>query len=290
MTPTGMTRALRFGFQLSGRHLEDPVGAARRAEEIGFDIVLASDHVGSDLAPMPLLAAVATATERIRVGTFVLNNDMRNPVQLAWEAATLDQLSGGRFELGLGAGHTPQEYVATGIPMDAAAVRKERLIESIRTIRREFDSNGIDGLPILVGGNGARLLGAAGELADIVGLQGLGRTLEDGHSHAVRWSVEHLESQLGQIRSGAGARFDDIELNALVQAFELTDDRDGALARVAEQVDGLTLDDARSTPYMLVGSLDQIVEHIHLCADRWGITYFVVRELDAFEPVISSSR
>ena len=95
--------------------------SARRAEELGFDVVLTSDHVGPGLSPMVTLAAIATATTTIRLGTFVLNNDMRNPVQLAWEAVSLDRLSGGRFELGLGAGHTPHEYAETGIAHGSAS-------------------------------------------------------------------------------------------------------------------------------------------------------------------------
>ena len=92
-----MTRLLRLGHQLSARIEGDPVSAAVRAEELGFDIVLAADHVGPGWAPMPTLSAIAATTTRIRLGTLVLNNDMRNPVQLAWEASTIDRLSGGRF-------------------------------------------------------------------------------------------------------------------------------------------------------------------------------------------------
>ena len=172
-----MTRSLRIGHQLRN----DPAASARRAEQLGFDAVLVADHVGPGWSPMPILAAMAAATERIRLGTLVLNNDMRNPVQLAWEASTLDRLSGGRFELGLGAGHTPAEYDATGIERSAPGVRKRRLAESVEVIRRLLDGETVDHdgehvqisgatidraeqerLPILVGGNGAALLGHAG--------------------------------------------------------------------------------------------------------------------------------
>jgi probable F420-dependent oxidoreductase len=304
-----MGRPLRFGHQLSARLGGDPVAAALRAEELGFDIVLAADHVGPGWAPMPTLATIAALTRRVRIGTLVLNNDMRNPVQLAWEVSTIDRLSGGRFELGLGAGHTPSEYDATGIERSVAAERKRRLAESVEIIRRlldgevvEYDGehHRLDGaridrpaqqhLPILVGGNGAALLAHAGRHADIVGLQGLGRTREDGHSHDVRWSTRHLDDQLEQLRNGAGARFDDIELNAMVQVVRITDDREAALADVVERVDGLTMDDATSTPYLLIGTVDQIVTHMVTCNERWGINYFAVRELDEFEPVLSAVR
>ena len=309
-----MSRPFRFGFQLSGEHAADPVTAARHAEELGFDIVLVSDHVGPGLAPMTTLAAIASGTERIRLGTFVLNNDMRNPVQLAWEAVSLDRLSGGRFELGLGAGHTPQEYTATGIPLDPPAVRKTRLVESLQVVRpllsrsRELVAHagtqqvhendparaGVDvgepvqdRIPLLVGGNGARLLGAAGEIADIIGLQGLGRTLEDGHRHEVNWTAAHVDDQIAQVRAGAGDRFDELEFNALVQVFSITDDRDRGLREIADPRPNLSIDDASVVPYLMIGSIDEIVAHIHACRDRWGITYFVVRALDEFAPVLA---
>ena len=305
-----MSGPFRFGFQLSGEHAADPVAAARRAEQLGFDIVLVSDHVGPGLAPMTTLAAIATATERIRLGTFVLNHDMRNPVQLAWEATSLDRLSGGRFELGLGAGHTPQEYAAVGIPMDPPVVRKARLIESLQVLRpllstraggsvdfrgEYLDVRGADvgrpvhdRVPLLIGGNGARLLGAAGELADIVGLQGLGRTHDDGHRHDVRWTAAHLDDQIGQVRAGAGDRFGNLEFNALVQVFSITDDRDGALREICDPRPDLPLADAAVIPYLMVGSVDEIVEQLHASRDRWGITYFVVRALDDFAPVLAA--
>jgi len=304
-----VTRRLRIGYQIAARLDGDAVTAARRAEELGFDSVLIADHVGMGSAPMPTLGAIASATERIRLGTLVLNNDMRNPVQLAWEAVTIDHLSGGRLELGLGAGHTPQEYDATGIERSDAAVRKRRLAESVEILRELFDGGVVDRhgefyrieqacverpvqdrLPILVGGNGAALLGHAGAHADIVGLQGLGATRADGHSHDVKWSAAHLDAQIEQVRAGAGARFDDLEFSAMVQVVQLTDDREAALAKVCEHVDGLSIDDASSTPYLLVGTPDEIVSHMATCNERWGLSYFTVRELDAFEPVLRALR
>ena len=304
-----MTRPLRLGHQLSARIEGDPVAAAVRAEELGFDIVLAGDHVGPGWSPMPTLSAIASATNRIRLGTLVLNNDMRNPVHLAWEATTLDRVSGGRFELGLGAGHTPHEYEATGIERSAAGDRKRRLTESVEIIRDLVDGKMVDRhgeyyrleraridraeqerLPILVGGNGETLLTHAGRHADIIGLQGLGLTNEDGHGHEVKWSTGHLDEQIDQVRVGAGARVDDIEFNAMVQVVQITDDRDAALAKVCDRVEGLTMDDASSTPYLMIGTVDEIVLHMMTCNERWGINYFAVRELDDFEPVLRSLR
>jgi len=302
-----VTHALRIGHQLSGRIEGNPVEIAQRAEELGFDIVLAGDHVGPGLSPLPTLAAIAAATTTIRLGTLVLNNDMRNPVQLAWEVSTIDTLSNGRFELGVGAGHTPQEYVATGVSRSDAATRKRRLAESVEVVRALLDGGTVDHsgehyelvrahidrsvqdrLPILVGGNGAGLLAHAGSHADIVGLQGLGRTLEDGHRHEVDWRITRLEEQLDQVRAGAGERFDELELNALVQVVQITDDREAALAKICDRLEGLSIDDAAQTPYLLVGTPGEIAGHMTMCNERWGISYFAVRELDDFAPVLEA--
>jgi len=283
------------------------IADARRAEELGFDVVLLADHVGPHgLSPMPTLAAVAVATSTVRLGTFVLNAEMRNPVQLAWEASTIDHLSGGRFELGLGAGHSPHEFDECGIEMLPAADRKHRLMGQVELIRSLLDggtaSNDVlgvadasivpavqDRLPILVGGNGAALLGHAGAHADIIGLQGLGRTLEDGHRHEVKWSLEHLDHQLDQVRAGARSRFEELELNALVQVVDITDDADATITELCREIPTLDPTSLRDLPYVLIGTVDEIVDQLHRCRERWGITYFVVRALDAFAPVIEAA-
>lgn len=298
-------RRFRFGYQLTGDDLHDPVAAARDAEALGFDVVLVADHVGPGVSPMVALGAIAEATERTRLGTLVLNYSLRNPVQLAWEAATLDRLSGGRFELGLGAGHTPQEFTATGTGFEPARVRKARLMEGVEIVRRLLDGEAVDfdgahhhvegaridaarqaRLPILVGGNGAALLGHAGAHVDIVGLQGLGRTRADGHSHEVDWRAERLDADVGHVRAGAGDRFGDVELSALVQVVDVTDDAERTIADVCARVDGLTTEDARVTPYLLVGTVGEIVAKLRACRQRWGITYFTVRDRRSFAEVI----
>ena len=302
---------VRFGYQLGSADENDPIATARRAEQLGFDVVLASDHVGPGLSPLVTLAAIAQATERIRLGTLVLNVDMRNPVQLAWESSTLDRLSGGRFELGLGAGHTPQEYRATGIDQRPAAERKRRLCEVVEVLRpllagesvtfrgddveidgAQVDASAQDRLPLLVGGNGSMLLEHAGQHADVVGLQGLGRTGPDGHTHAVHWSQPWLAQQIEQIRRGEQRRSDgrSVELSALVQVSTITDVAEQVYTTVCDRIEGITVDDARSTPYLLIGTVDEIAGKIETVGAEQGITYFVVRTLDDFAPVISAFR
>lgn len=303
-----MPRDFRFGLAIANGLADEPVAQARRAEDSGFDVAVIGDHIGPELAPMLTLAAIAAATSSIHIGTMVINADVRNPVQLAWEAASINQLSNGRFELGVGAGHTPQEYSAMGLHQDDPVVRKHRLMESVELISKLLDGQTVTRhgeffnitdacvtapglrLPLLVGGNGPGLLEHAGRHADIIGLQGLGRTLDDGHRHTVRWTVEHLDRQLDQIRAGATDRFDDIELSALVQVIHVTNDAESAVAELCERVPGLTPDDAASTPYVLFGTVDEIADKLERCRQRWGISYFVVRDQEQFEPVIAKLR
>ena len=304
-----MTHPFRFGLQVSSEYPDDPVEVARRAEDAGFDILLMGDHLGPESSPLATLAAICRATSSCRIGTLVLNADVRNPVQLAWETVTLDHLSGGRFELGLGAGHTPQEYSAMGIPFEPSKHRKRRLADTVEVVRRLVDGERVDfqgeffhledahvgrsvqdHLPLLVGGNGKALLAHAGAHADIVGLQGLGRTLEDGHRHSVRWSADWLDEQVEQIRKGAGERSAHLELNALVQIVQVTDDRRAATVSICERVPGLTPEDANLVPYVLLGSVDEIVDQLERCRERWGFSYLAVRDLDAFRPVMDSIR
>lgn len=302
-------RPIRFAVQISSLDPAVLVADARRAEQAGFDVVSMSDHVGPrGPSPLPALATIAAGTSTIRIGTLVLNGDMRNPVQLAWEAATLDRMSGGRFELGLGAGHTPQEYAATGIGFDRPAVRKARLMETVEVVRALLDGQEVahhgehhtirsaqvprsvqDRLPILVGGNGDALLAHAARHADIIGFQGLGRTLPDGHQHEVRWDPAWLDEQVAHVRAAAGERSDDVELSALVQIVELTDDRDAAIARLAHDLE-LPDDHVRQIPYLAIGRVEEIADQFLAARERWGLTYFQVRDIEAIAPVIRRLR
>lgn len=289
---------MRFGLQLRVDHPSTIATAARRAEELGFDVVLVYDHVGSDWSPLLSLAEAALATERIRIGTFVLNASFYHPLLLARDVATLDHLSGGRVELGLGAGHTPGEFAAVGVPLLPAAERKARLATFVESIRRLLDGETVDGastgralqerLPILVGGSGRGLLEHAARHADIVGLTGLGRTLADGHRHAARFGPAVVDREVGIVRAAAGGR--DVELNVLVQRVIVTDDREAAAADVASRIEDLTAADALATPFLTVGTHQEIADQLRDYLQRWGISYFVVREAEEFAPVLALLR
>lgn len=303
------TRPFRFGHQIRPvGPIDDMIAEAQAAEAAGFDVLTIPDHIGETMAsPLLLAAAIARETTTIRISTFVLNNEMRNPVQLAWEAATLDRLSGGRFELGIGAGHTPHEFSATGVALRPAQERKERLAESVEIMRALFDGEtvtregthyAVDGaaielpaqerLPILVGGNGRALLTHAGAHADIVGLNGLSKTLEDGHRHSLNWSPDRLDLQVQRVHEGAAPRDEPPELNALVQRVEITDDREAAAAAIADNAEGLTVEHALAAPYLFLGTHDEIADQCRSARDRWGISYFVARDIANLAPLIAA--
>jgi len=298
-------RPLRFGLQLGRGDVPSLVEEARRAEAVGFDIVLVGDHLDDGPSPLGVLAGVAAATSTIRLGTLVLNADWYEPALLAREVATLDHLSGGRLELGLGAGHTAHELPAAGRTFDPPAVRKARLAELAEIVRdlldgREVTYHGVhhrvEGLrtlaasqphlPLLIAGRGEALLSHAARHADVIGLAGLGRTLPDGHRHEVRWSTAALEADLAIVRAAADERWEAPELNALVQVVQLTDDRRGAAEAIAGRVPGLTAVDALATPFLVFGTHDEMAEQVLATRDRWGISYVVVRDAAAFAPVI----
>ena len=298
---------MRIGLQLRADDPAQLADEARRAEELGFDVVLVADHVGSDWSPLLSLARAAEVTTTLRLGTFVLNAGLHHPLMLAREVATLDHLSGGRVELGLGAGHTPAEFAAAGVRFLPAKDRKARLAEFVEIVRALLDGETVEHhgahfdltrastsrslqerVPILVGGSGRALLTHAAEHADIVGFTGLGRTLPDGHRHAIRFQPQVLDEEVATVRRAAGDRA--VELNVLVQRVDITDDRPAAAAAIADRVEDLTVDDALATPFLALGTHDEIAEHVRSAGERWGISYFVVREADEFAPVIERLR
>lgn len=307
--PNTPPRGFRFGLQL---HEENPSALrrkARRAEEVGFDVLLVGDHIDDGWAPLPMLADLAAITERIRLGTLVLNNDLRHPVLLGQEVTTLDHLTGGRFELGLGAGHNQHEYEAMGRPIDAPTIRKARLSESVEILRPLLDGRRVDfagehytvrqgqirgaaqeHLPILVAANGSAILSHAARHADIIGLSGLGRTLPDGDHHEVRWATSRLDSQIAVIREAAGDRWETLELNVLIQHVEVTQHRRKAAADLVARIPGLTVEDALETPFLALGTETEIADQLVAARARWGISYVAARDAESLAPVIERIR
>jgi probable F420-dependent oxidoreductase len=301
-------RPFRFGYQSTvddpARVLED----ARRAERAGFDIFQVGDHVGTEPSPLVTLAAVAQTTQHIRVGTLVLNNDLRHPGILAQELSTLDHLSGGRLEVGLGAGHSFTEYRTLGLEFDDPAVRKERLADSVEILRslldgasvtrrgHHYDLEGATVLaacqahvPLLVGVSGASALAHAAHHADIVAPTMLGRTLADGQRHEVHWEASRLDRTVESLRSSAGDRWSSLEIHALVQQVVVTTDRRKRAAEIAQRT-AMAVDDILATPYLCIGTHEEMAEHLIRCRERWDISYYSVRSIEDFAPVIALVR
>ena len=302
MPPTD--RPFRFGLQVRGEHRADDLRAvAIAAERAGFDVLSTFDHVGTDWSALPPLSAMAAVTDGIRICPLVLNNDFWHPVHLAREVAAIDHLTDGRFELGVGAGHAHTEYAAIGATFDPPRVRKQRLAEAIEIVRRLLDGEEVSfhgahyaiervrtmpsrqaHLPILVGVNGRDALAHAARHADMIGLTMLGKTLPDGNRHEVRWQTARLDAAVAHVAEQSNGRTP--ELNVLVQRVVITDDRHAAATEIVAGVPSLDVDDALETPFLLLGTHDQIAAQIVAARERWGISYFTVRELDAFAPVI----
>ena len=302
-------QAFRFGFQVAECSADELRLQARAAEAAGFDVMHSWDHVVDGWAPLIPLMAIADCTTTLRICPLVLNNDFHHPVHLAQELASLDHLSGGRLEVGIGAGHSFTEYEAIGQLFDHPSVRKARLAESVEILRRLLDGEAVtyDGehyilddvrtlrtcqghVPLLVGVNGKRALAHAARHADIIGLTMFGRTLKDGQRHEARREQDRLDATVTYINEQAGPRWDQLELNVLVQAVVVTNDRQKAAEQLAAQVPGLSVHDALTTPFLAIGTHDEIADHLETCRNRWGISYFSVRDLEGFAPVIHRIR
>ena len=304
-----------FRFGVSARHVQSRaewMDKARKVEALGYATLTVPDHLTGLVAPMPALISAAEATKTLRLGTYVLNNDLRHPVLVAREAATVDLLSDGRLELGLGAGSIKSEYDEAGFSFDPGGTRVERLAESVTIIKRLLSGEQVSFTgrhyrvtghriappaaqqphpPLLIGGNGRRLLALAAREADIVGFSGL--TFRQGGAappDLSGWTVSGVDERVRLVREAAGdARFALLELNALVQRVVVTDDRRQAAEELARNSPQLTADAVLQSPYVLIGTVGQIVEDLHAYRDRWGISYYVVHEpyMDAFAPAVA---
>jgi probable F420-dependent oxidoreductase len=303
-------RPFRFGVNMwHGPSRADWADKARRVEELGFDTLTVPDHLTDLMAPMPAALAAADATKRLRIGTNVLNNDLRHSVLVAREATTIDVLSDGRFQLGLGAGSIQAEYEQAGIAFDAGGTRVARLGEAVTIIKgllagetmtfagRHYQVTGHAiaplplqrPLPIPIGGNGPRLLTLAAQQADIVGLSGITFRPGGAPPDLSAWTVSAVDERVQLVRKAAGDRFDRVELNVLVQRVVVTDDRLGAAEELTRRWPQLSTDVILASPYLLVGTIDQIVEDLQARRERWGFSYYVVFEpyIDAFAPVVA---
>jgi probable F420-dependent oxidoreductase len=283
---------------------------ARKLEDLGYYSLTVPDHLADLFAPVPALVSAAAATTSLRVGTNVLNNDFRHPVLVAREAATVDLLTDGRLQLGLGAGHMKSEYDQAGLPFDPGATRVERLVEAVAIVKGLLRGEPITFAgrhyrvtdhtihplplqrphpPILVGGNGRRLLTLAAKEADIVGLSGITFRRGGAELDLSGWRTGGVDERVRLVRDAAGERYDRLELNALVQRVVVTDDRRQAAEELANRWRQLSPEEILESPYVLIGAVDQLVEDLYARRERWDISSYVIFEpyIDAFAPVVA---
>jgi probable F420-dependent oxidoreductase len=320
-------RSIRFGLIASAPTVDGLIETAESAELEGFSSIALNDHFNSTVAPLLGLQAMAAATSRIRISTAVLNQDLRHPAVLAKELATLDVLSGGRLEVGLGAGWVRADYDQSGIAFDSAADRIGRLQENIAIVKglfatepytfrgQHYTVTDLDGTPkplqdggppILIGGGGRRILSMAARHADIIQVLGAsfgtsGAVVDDLSS----FRSDAFEQRLDWIKDAAGIRFCDIELSLMLVFVAITDDVEATAtgfldflsATVSRYGGGVGELDVRieallDSPVVAIGTLDAICDKLRRVRDTLGFNYFVMpygASPQSLSPIIARS-
>ncbi|SUA41085.1 F420-dependent glucose-6-phosphate dehydrogenase [Nocardia africana] len=323
MTALGVpARAFRFAAAGEGNQQEGGarkfVKLAQQAEEYGYDSFAIPDHLGPQVGPIAALGALAVATDRIRIGTSVLANGFRHPVVLAKDAATIDVLSRGRLELGVGAGWIKSEFDAAGLPYESPGVRLEKLDEALTILDvllrgqechfegKHYQVRGIKGTPrprqgprppLVTGGGGPKMLRLAAKHADIISV--VPRTTKTGKGLLSGITLEKTIEKVNLIKQAAGDRFGDIELNWTITAVVITDDRERTAEMALAALDKglhpdlevdvqLSVEDILNSPYVAIGTFEEIAEQIRNVRRLTSMSYVGVfpTQMDAFAPVI----
>ncbi|MBF6315420.1 LLM class F420-dependent oxidoreductase [Nocardia cyriacigeorgica] len=313
-----------FRFAAAGEGNKQEGGArkfiqtAQQAEEYGFDTFVVPDHLGDQIGPIAALGALTQATERIRLGTSVLANGFRNPVVLAKDLATIDVLSKGRLEVGLGAGWKQDEFLAAGLEYDSPGIRLAKLDEALTILDvllrgqectfqgKYYQVNGIKGTPrprqgprppLCTGGGGPKMLRLAAKHADIISVVPV--TTKNGKGLLSGITMDKTIEKVNLIKEAAGERFDQIELNWAITAIVITDDREKTAEMALSAIDRglhpdlevdvkLTVEEILNSPYVAIGSFEEIAEQIRRVRQLTGMSYVGVfpTQMDAFAPVI----
>ncbi len=305
-----MSQPFRFSVTAGGiTNVTEFLDLARKTEDLGYSTLTIPDHLDGQLAPIPALTAAAMHTTSLRILTLVLANDYRHPVMTAKEAATLDLVSDGRLELGLGAGWMRADYDQAGIDYDKPSVRIRRLGEGVEIIRAllgpeqvTFDGefyriDALDGLPkpaqtrvpIMLAGGREKILNLAGRHGDIVGINpSLHAGVIDERAGATA-TPDATDQKVAWIKAGAGDRFDDIELQTRVHLAAVVDNRE-ELSETMGPAFGMTPAESLDSPHALMGTTDQCIEQVQGWRERWGISYigFSYDAIDQMAPVVAA--
>jgi len=294
--------------QASASSAEEWAALARRAESLGYDLLVMPDHLGDQLSPFAALGAAAAATTRLRIGAFVFANDYRHPLMLAREAATLDVLSGGRFEMGMGAGWMTSDYRELGMTYDPAPRRVDRLEEAIPLVKRllagetvthhgehyqmERASAGVPTVqrprpPLAIGAGGPRMLRLAAREADIVGL--IPGFSERGWHLFGQATEKATAEKIGRIREAAGDRFERLEINVWLASAGLAGSGNSLLGSAAAATMGAATA-VYGSPYVLYGTLGSVREKLQRRREELGISYYTLpsRSMESMAPLVEA--
>jgi probable F420-dependent oxidoreductase len=317
-------RAFRFGLQaFEASSAVDWFELVCRTEQLGYSTLFTSDHYFGpgaisdatghrpvDLAPLTSIAMAAARTSTLRVGCRVFACDFHHPVVLAKEMATLDLLSNGRLEVGLGAGWVRDEYDGLGVPMASAGERIAKVGDYVELLRAHWSGEQLDvhnahvdvsgfagrplpvqqpGPPIMIGGGAPKILGLAGRLADIVSVNFNNASGKLGGASVASSGADETATKIEWIRAGAGERFDAIELELSAYFVAVGEGADPARQAMAARF-GVTAEQFASHPHALIGSVEQICDTLVERRDRYGFSYVTVaqRHLDEFAPIVAA--
>jgi probable F420-dependent oxidoreductase len=311
LASTSSHHPFRFGIQASKANTRDLwVDLARRSEGNGYSCLTMPDHFDDQLAPVPALMTAANVTTTLRVGALVWDNDYKHPAVLAKELATMDVLSDGRLELGIGAGWMISDYEQMGIPYDSAKVRIDRFVEGLKVIKGamaegpfsfsgdHYTITNYNGTPkpvqapcppILIGGGGKRVLSIAAREADIVGINATMSAGVIGPDAFNTMTAEAVDEKVAIVREAAGARFKDIELNVRAFLVNITDDAKQAASGIASML-GVEQQMVEQSPFALVGPTSKIIDDLLERRERWGFSYIIVgaEDVESFAPVVAA--
>jgi probable F420-dependent oxidoreductase len=305
-------RGFRFGVQVSKEtSAKGWAELARRTEAAGYEVLTMPDHFTDQLAPVPALMAAASATTTLRVGALVFDNDYKHPVVLAKELATIDLLSDGRLDIGLGAGWMISDYEEAGMPYDSPKVRIDRFIEGVAVIRGamaegafsfsgdHYTITNYNGQPkpiqarppLLIGGGGKRVLSYAAREADIIGINGTLTAGVVGPEALSTMTAESVDEKVAIVAAAGAHRINDIEMNIRTFFVKVTNDRAKTVEGISSMF-GVPKDMIDASPFALTGSVEECIEQLLERRERWGLSYTIVgaENIDECAPIVAALR
>jgi probable F420-dependent oxidoreductase len=305
-------RGFRFGVQVSKEtSAKGWAELARRTEAAGYEVLTMPDHFTDQLAPVPALMAAASATTTLRVGALVFDNDYKHPVVLAKELATIDLLSDGRLDIGLGAGWMISDYEEAGMPYDSPKVRIDRFIEGVAVIRGamaegpfsfsgdHYTITNYNGQPkpvqarppLLIGGGGKRVLTYAAREADIIGINGTLTAGVVGPEALSTMTAESVDEKVAIVAAAGAHRINDIEMNIRTFFVKVTNDRKATVDGISSMF-GVDADMIDASPFALIGSVEECIEQLLERRERWGFSYTIVgaENIDECAPIVAALR